>query len=770
MLFSPAFASIEVQKIVWRVLALSLFAIAIAGLVLPIPAASGSRLWQPAPDDIFLQEVGRKVSSPVPLTAVALFENHLYAGSTQGLWRLESNRLAHVPELSGPVTRLVAAQDALWVITPGGLHRYRTGAWRKISDLPVTDLAEHTGELLVPAGRRLWRVDGDVLQTRTTNESPFHIARVVSHGQILYVQGEGRLTFLEGERFGGFDMYDSASDQSWDWGELPSTNVRDVLSQGSRMFFATDRGVGVLRGMSLTSIRGRDGLCYEDATCLAKGFTNDLWIGTSRGAIRMVDGQFHYFAGQRWLPDDHVSAMAADAGAVYIATSQGLGIIEYQPCTLEAKAAFYERHLREWGQKRLGFVHKLEWDDGLKEFVREVSDNDGGYSGNYLAAQSYRYAVTRDPEARQEAVNTFQALRWLERMTGIPGFPARSVWAKGERGHKAMHGSGGYPAEWHDTADGRFEWKGDTSSDEICSHFHAVTLFLQHAAQGIEADHARQHLGRIAAHLADHGWQLIDLDGKPTRWGRWDPDYFKTDEGRYERGLQSLELLSFMKTAEILTGDAKFGQAYRQLVELGYPAYTLRQRNTFPPESLAHFDDELAWWSYGNLLRFEKDPANLSTYRRSFERSYEILRIERNPWFNFVYGSLTGNDCEIGPAVAHLREWPLDLVVWSYQNSHRADLRTPPGYVAYKAGTRAFSPRETEPLRWDHWTMQADGGTGGRDVVEPAAWLLAYWMGRYHGFIAAPTVSNQLASAMASGSDGHPRARPYAGPSRPSGF
>src|SRR5678815_2634034 len=107
------------------------------------------------------------------------------------------------------------------------------------------------------------------------------------------------------------------------------------------------------------------------------------------------------------------------------------GIIEYERFTLLKKAAYFERHLEEWGQKRLGLVRKLEWDGGLKEFVREAGDNDGGYSGDYLAAQSYRYAVTKDPDARREAVNTFQALRWLEAMTGIPGFPARSAWAKG---------------------------------------------------------------------------------------------------------------------------------------------------------------------------------------------------------------------------------------------------------------------------------------------------------------------------------------------------
>lgn len=79
--------------------------------------------------------------------------------------------------------------------------------------------------------------------------------------------------------------------------------------------------------MSLTQIRGEQGLCYEDTTCLAKGFGDELWIGTSRGAIRHTAGQFHYFAGQRWLPDDQVNAIASSDHTIYIATDRGLGIL-----------------------------------------------------------------------------------------------------------------------------------------------------------------------------------------------------------------------------------------------------------------------------------------------------------------------------------------------------------------------------------------------------------------------------------------------------------
>lgn len=726
-----------------------------------------SRRWQPAKDEVYLQEIGRKVPSPNPVRAIGTIGNHVFLSAGNGVAALEQAGLRELEELRVPVHRFVNVQDALWALGPAGLYRFQDESWQKISSSPVTDLTAHNGQLVAASGRKLLVVKDGTLVEYAKEECPFTIKRVLSHCESLYVVGDGRITFCDGKTFGGKDVYDSYSDQSVDWGEFPSRSTRDSLSDGAKLWVATGRGLGLLRGMSMTALRGEQGLPWEDTTCLALGFTNDVWIGTTRGAVRMAGAQFDYFAGQRWLPDDKINAIAIQGRTIYLATDGGVGIIEYQPYTLLKKAAYYERHLEEWGQKRLGFTHKLEWDDQLDEFVREVSDNDGGYSGNYLVAQSYRFAVTKDPQARREATNTFHALRWLEAMTGIPGFPARSVWAKGERGHQAMHGSGGYPAEWHDTADGKFEWKGDTSSDELCSHFYSIMCFLDLAAVGEEVVQAKEHLRRIASHLVEHHWQLIDADGKPTRWGRWDPEYFATDEGRFDRGLQALEILSFIKTASEVCGDPKFKDAYDQLVQLGYPPYTLRQRQVFPPENIAHFEDELALWSYWNLLRLEKDDALRAIYRRSLERSYEAIRIEQNPWFNFVYGILSGNECDLGPAVAHLRGWPLDLRSWSYQNGHRADLRTSPGYSPLMGGIRALPPRETEPLRWDHWTMQLDGGAGGREVVEPGGWLEAYWIGRYYGFIEAPVVSEpELVSV--NGTFARPLgAKPYAGPPRP---
>src|SRR5512141_2550641 len=139
-----------------------------------------------------------------------------------------------------------------------------------------------------------------------------------------------------------------------------------MLALGSRLYVATDRGVGVLRGMALTSLRGTDGLPYEDTTCLAEGNGGDVWIGTTRGAIRKTGHDFHYFGASHWLPGDEVRDIAVAGGAVYIGTDKGLGIIRYEPYTLLKKSAWFEREINDRGFKRLGFIHKLYW-SGEKE-------------------------------------------------------------------------------------------------------------------------------------------------------------------------------------------------------------------------------------------------------------------------------------------------------------------------------------------------------------------------------------------------------------------
>jgi len=743
--------------------------------------AASPRLWRPVPDTVFLQEIGTKVPTDSPVTSVAVHAGTVYAVVGGKLRIVNHTALGQAPGAPEDIQRMKSLAGALWACTDKAAFRFADNVWKQIDERPFKDFCVHLGQVYGATRDDLFRYDGnrfislrpptgyrssdttvltqDFQQVLLNPVELGPIDRIASYSGTLYFLRPGSLALLEGTTL--------ISDPV-DWGVLPSPVTRDLLAQGSRLYLATDRGLGVLRGMALTSLRGPDGLPYEDVTCVAEGFENDVWIGTRHGAIRKIGDAFHYFGAQHWLPGEHVLDIAVGDRAAYIGTDAGLAIIRYEPCTLLAKARFFERELDAWGMKRLGFIHKLYWSVDQDAWLREVSDNDGGNTAYYLAAMSFKYAVTRDEQARQQALDAFKAMTWLGDITGVPGFIARAIWSNpGDKGPRSTTGSGGLPAKWYPTPDSLWLWKGDTSSDEVNAHFFSVLLFRDLAARGTEREKARDHLASIAAHIITNGWVLRDKDGTPTRWGRWDPDYLQRPYGFDSRGLNGMEAQTYMNVAFALTADPKFRAGLQQLIDWRYHTYTVRQKITFPPDQVATWDDELAFFCYHALLRTAEDPYLRSIYLRSLERSWEVQRIQQIPFFNFIYGALTGNDCEAPEAVQHLREWSLDLVNHSYRNSQRLDLAPQRGYVPYCGGTRAISPRETEAKWGSRPAMQYDGGESSKAVTPPIGWLMDYWMGRYYGFIEAPESKDTdllVDRTVASHGKG---AEPYDGPPRP---
>jgi hypothetical protein len=395
-----------------------------------------------------------------------------------------------------------------------------------------------------------------------------------------------------------------------------------------------------------------------------------------------------------------------------------------------------------------------------------VSDNDVGYSSHYATSKAFEYAVTGSDAARAVAVDMMKSMKWSEEITSIDGFPARSIYNVGEPTLKAMHGSGGLPAEWHRTEDNVWEWKGDTSSDETDAHIYETAIFLSLVANDDEKVWATEHMRRVFGHIVDNGFYLKDVDGKPTRWARWDPEYLQTPYGYYARGLNGMEAFNYMTTALHFTGDPKFQVGKDQLLGWNYQADILRQKLTFHPGYFTHFDDRLAFYSFFTLIQFETDPELKALWLRSLERSWEVKRIEAAPWFNFIYGALTGNDCEADRAVNHLRDWPLDLHKYTFHNSHRDDLYPPKGYRSYSERPMPMTPRETAPERWDGNFMALDRDYNGQVIADPGGWLDAYWMGRYYGMITPPQTDDPALTTV-------PErglqlgATPYSGPPRP---
>ena len=66
------------------------------------------------------------------------------------------------------------------------------------------------------------------------------------------------------------------------------------------------------------------------------------------------------------------------------------------------------------------------------------------------------------------------------------------------------------------------------------------------------------------------------------------------------------------------------------------------------------------------------------TYTEGFRRAWELLRLERNPFFNFAYAGVCGvdpNDADwIAESIETLKRYPLRNIRWGYTNSKRADV------------------------------------------------------------------------------------------------
>ncbi|MCK5861896.1 MAG: hypothetical protein KAH38_05390 [Candidatus Hydrogenedentes bacterium] len=741
--------------------------------------------WDPVPDAVYLQETGLQIKTDSPVLSVARFQGTLYAVTAGALLELSNDQLIPVAEAPEGLQRIRVLDNALWGVGKTGLYRFDGYSLEQLSAEAFLDVCMLNGIVHAATRMEVYRYEkgsllsvtpeGGFKSTNTTfimedgtqilprPERLGPILRIAAYSGTLYCLRPNGVVLLNG---------DTVEPCIVDWGTLPSREMRDMLSVGSRLYIGTAHGIGVLRGMALTTLNGANGLPYEDITCITEGDAADIWFGTSWGAVRKVNGEFQYFAGQRWLPNDRVRDIAVGEDAVYIATDAGLGIIEYEPYTLQKKAAYYERYMEEWGFKRLGFVQKVWWNGEREEWVREITDNDGGYSSHYMVAMMYKYAVTGDTKALDEAINTFKSLVWLEEITPIEGFPARSIWSVGDIGEKSQHGSGGLPARWVSTPDGNFFWKGDTSSDEVGAHYYAMTIFCDLAPDGPEKDRAKLHVERLTRHIVENGFKLCDMDGELTRWARWNPEYLQRPYGLEARGLNGMEVQSYVHTAIGLLDDVYFRDALQQLIDWRYPEHTVRQKLTFPSDSIVPWDDRLAFMSYYSLLKFVESDALRSIYLRSLERSWEVKRIEKHPWFNFLYGIITGNDCEAVEGVEFLREWPLDLISYSYHNSHRTDLYPESGYVPYVVGPntpspKSISPRESEPKQLDATLLNLDGGAGGRGAISPNTWLETYWMGRYFGFIEAPETTVPALIGIEERPLRQLGAAPYEGPPRP---
>lgn len=574
--------------------------------------------------------------------------------------------------------------------------------------------------------------------------------------------------------------------EGWD----PHAITAIAFDTRGRLWCASSQGVGVQEADGWRFIDPSRGLPVLGITSMAGGTDGAMWLGTRRGAIRIsADNQIEYRQGRRWLPHDDVRGVSVDAqGTAWFDTATGRGGIAARTTTLAAKAEGFEAAIDAHHRRTpYGYVveaHLATPGVAATAFTTD-NDNDGLWTGMYGAAQCFAYAATRSEPARARARRAFEALRFLVDVTrdGRPsppdGFPARAILPTSgrdpnlddsvDRDRRRQSSDAMWKViapRWPRSADGQWYWKSDTSSDELDGHYFFYALYHDLvASDAAERAEVAAVVRRITDHLLAHDYTLVDHDGAPTRWGVFGPAALNgTLRWAEERGLNSLSMLTYLRIAHHVTGEARYDAAARDLVTRhGYAANLLHPKVTLGVGGGNQSDDEMAFMNYYHLLKYEPDPMVRAAAARSLHGYWQLERPERNPFFNLVaavslkdqtFTTAFGVEALSLPdadwrddTLDTLRRFPLDLVDHGLDNSHRLDVRGLEAHVRpdapRRAGVRALDGKvlpvdERMVFHWNVDPYVLDFAGSGKRLADGTSYLLPYYMALHHGVLATP--------------------------------
>jgi hypothetical protein len=490
-------------------------------------------------------------------------------------------------------------------------------------------------------------------------------------------------------------------------------------------------------------------LPWNDLTTITS-IEGNLWFGSSWGAFMLrKDGGFNYYASERWLPSDHVVDIAPGPDhSVLILTDKGMGKICFQEMTLEEKASFFEKQVRE-RHIRTGFnatVSSMTNGD-ITTGSMEDSDNDGLWTAMYLAGETFRYAVTGSGEALQNISESLDAMERLYSITPVPGFPARSF---ERRGYKQDDEA------WRRATDPEWDWKSTTSSDEAIGHIFAFGAI----AELVDKPELRQRaillIDTLMSHIVRNRFYLIDWNGEPTKWGRWNPEYVNARPLMVgDRKITSSNITAMLQTAYHFTKKEKYREAALMLLrDHGYLKNLMRPMKDIGmapddadelskdlSDAWNHSDDEMYYCGYWGLYRYALNDSLKAKFREAILDHWEAERPEKEGLWNIMTAITGTENIDLSEAIWYLQEYPLDLVSWTVKNSQRKDLKFIKPNFRRQTLEEVLPPDELGISRHNANRFDLDdSGAGSSEYSAGDIWLLPYWIGRYLGVISAPEV------------------------------
>ena len=426
-------------------------------------------------------------------------------------------------------------------------------------------------------------------------------------------------------------------------------------------------------------------------------------------------------------------------------------------------------------------------------------ENDGLWSALYLAAEAYRHAVTGEEEALARLRVLMDGEETRMRVTGVPGVFTRQFIPPGIAGLECPADPLQYApdaekddnqwvrvgaqgcVETYDPAAAAFVasghcglgefavcWLDNVSQDEYAGHMLGLTAVALLVDDADLRARAVELLRQVGQHLVDNLLEFHDWDGRVTEHGRiWALalDNFP--------GFNAGMALAYVGAAAELSGDEGLRAWLRRclLQEEGVQD-CLGQPLEAPRPYPEHLESAGLYVGAGSclsnwnnmsmhlisiqiLLLLEREPGLRAVYQAHLEDEVfappdtpRAMSGQRNAWFDFVFAAHKRlGPGSSGPALDAVKDGLCMLRQFPASKHQRAVACPPERCVLSDCVDRQGGPILEEPReiadrclgRFEWWRSPYSPGECSQDprvIASPEDYLLAYWMGRFYGFIA----------------------------------
>jgi uncharacterized protein (TIGR03437 family) len=329
------------------------------------------------------------------------------------------------------------------------------------------------------------------------------------------------------------------------------------------------------------------------------------------------------------------------------------------------------------------------------------------WTGAYLAAEAFRYKVTRSADALNNVKTALAGLNALANVTGDNRLarcmvPANSPYAAGIESEEAANSI---------HSNGQWVWIDNTSRDQVVGAFFGLDAAYDVVDDAGVKSGIADLTTRLIGFIAQHQWSPND-------------DIANTFVVRPEELQMLLQVARHVNPANSISGPSLLP------VEAGVTVDV--QSNS------SYFKFNLDYMSFYNLLRLQSNSNNLAAYEivRTYTASHQ------NAFFDIVDAALASANASRDAEMRAL----LDQWLQRPKRETYVDLSK----TVAVCGSEACQPipvplRPTLEFLWQIDPFQLAGGGDGTVEGSGIDYILPYWMGRYYGVIGGGPVESAAA-------------------------